>query len=879
MKNFPHLGKNASKTDRLQSQLLAVAGIILFAYATILTLSPMVRFHGEADGYPWKHWFGVIAWVAAFSLLHYQSARKLPGRDPNILPVVGLLTGIGLMTIWRLYPNMGFRQTLWILIASSVVFLGLTYPVFLNYLRRYKYIWLLAGLFLTGLTIFIGTNPGGNGPRLWLGFLGIHFQPSEFLKLLLIAYLASFFTDRLVLVYRKLNILLPTLFVIGSALILLVVQRDLGTAIIFLLIYLGMVFSTKGSKIVIIAALILFSAGVFLSYHYFDIVRLRVDAWLNPFGDPSGASYQILQSIIAIAEGGMIGSGPGLGSPTLVPVSVSDFVFSAILEELGFMGGILVISLFIIFIYRGIKIISHTPHSFDRYFSLGLIFYFGIQSALIIGGNIGLLPLTGVTLPFVSYGGSSLVTSFLAMLFLLIMSDRAKTESQPVIQRRLIRICSVLIVLLVLEIFVISLASFWFMPSLVNRPENPRWIIDDRFSERGKILDRDNQIIITNTGTIGYFQRESNHIPLYPIVGYTNATYGQTGIENAMYPYLRGLEGYPNLETFWHNVRFNQPPEGLDVRLTIDLDAQKLADELLAQEPGAVVMMNAQSGEIIAMASHPYFDAKNLEEDWENLVNDADAPLINRASQGLYPPGATLFPYIGTLQVDLFQQIDQSISIIEESLQMSTCAKFPGVEPTWQSVMTNGCQSVQVVLAEKVGLDRLLDLFQNLNFFSPPDLRIDVAPADSPDLNPPDELYSGGGAFNVSPLQMALAASALTNQGILPAPKIVNAYQNPQGEWITLSKVSQNTQALDENAVLTISNLMKSPDSSHWQTTAVVESQESQDITWFVAGTSSDWQGQPTVVVVVLERKSPAYAENIGVTLLEESIHLSSLDN
>jgi hypothetical protein len=416
------------------------------------------------------------------------------------------------------------------------------------------------------------------------------------------------------------------------------------------------------------------------------------------------------------------------------------------------------------------------------------------------------------------------------------------------------------------------------MAPLINRPENPRWVIDDRFSERGEILDRNNQTIITNSGEIGGYQRENNHIPLYPIIGYTNATYGQTGVEETMFDYLRGLEGYPASEIFWQDTLYNQPPTGLDVRLTIDLELQKLADSLLGNEPGAIVLMNAQTGEILAMASQPFFDARNLEENWEDLVNDPSAPLINRVTQGLYPPGTALFPFIATTQRDLIQNNDQPGTIISEFLELESCATYPGLEPTWQSLISNGCQSVQAGLAEMTSSNNILDLYQNLNFFSPPDLRLNVAQADPPDVEAQDALYSGEGSFNLTPLQVALAASALTNQGVLPAPRIVNSYQNSQGDWITLPKLGQNIQAVDTESSLWITNLLQYPDSPHWQVKSVTNTEDDQDITWFIAGTVPGWQGQPTTVVVLLERNAPDLAEDIGLTLFEKTTQASPIE-
>jgi len=871
-----------SKKDQTQSRLMIIAVLIIFTYALILTLAPSVRNHSGYKDYLWGHWLGVFTWGAAFFILHRQSIKKLPNRDPYLLPVIALLSGIGLMTIWRLYPNLGLRQTVWLALSTLFVVAGIHFPAFLDSLRRYKYIWLISGLLLTALTIFLGSNPSGNGSTLWLNFLGIHFQPSELLKLLLITYLAGYFTDRMSITLGIFEGFFPHLIVTGIALLLLVFQRDLGTATIFLLIYLAMLYTIRGKKFILwLTPLLILVLGL-VGYFFLDIVNIRIDTWLKPFADPTGFSYQIIQSIIAIAEGNMIGTGVGLGSPNLIPVAVSDFIFSAIAEELGFLGVMLVIILIIIFLYRGTRIVISTQNSFHRYLILGLIFYFGIQSILIIGGNIGLLPLTGVTLPFISYGGSSLLTSFIAFLILWTVSNQIKDkrESPQINHPRFILINGLMMAVLLGEILFTSLISFWFRPTLVDRPDNPRWVVDDRYSPRGNILDRDNQIIITNSENDGQYERTSYHIPLYPVVGYTNPLYGQTGIEASMFSYLRGYEGYSYNTLFWHDLIYNQPPEGLDVRLTIDLDLQVKADELLTTtlnttQAGTVILMNANSGEILAMASHPYFDAGNLESNWENLIQDQNAPLINRAAQGNYPSGTALLPFIAGAQIGLIQQHPDPANFLPNVDLDRACAKPVGSELTWANLLINGCSSIQLELGKISGVEVLLKTYEDLGLFSEPNMPVDVAVADTPFITEETAFYLGE-SFYVSPLQMALAASVLTHDGILPEPRIVNAYQDSDGYWNTLPSFSESKQALSPTISTQITELLKSQDASIWQITALAISEEDQPITWFLGGTTTDWQGEPFVVVVVIEANAPELAESIGETLMENAILLAN---
>lgn len=856
---------------------MTLAALVILSYGLILTVAPAVRFHAGSERYQYQHWIGILAWGLIFSLLNNQTARKLPQRDPYLLPVIALLSGIGLMAIWRLFPSLGLRQTQWLGIAALIILLGLYFPGYLKYLQRYKYIWLITGLFLTGLTIFMGTNPLGGGSTRWLQFLGLHFQPSEPLKLLMIAYLAGYFSDRVLVSDKKFEALLPTLVVTGIALLLLVFQGDLGTAAIFLLIYMAMLFTSGGNRRMLwIAPLVMLIAGL-AGYMFTDVVRLRVDTWLNPFGDPTGTSYQIIQSMVAIAEGNLLGTGPGLGSPGLIPVAVSDFIFSALAEEIGFLGVTAIILLYAVLIFRGIKIAMGTNNSFHRYLTLGLSFYFGIQSILIIGGNIGLLPLTGVTLPFLSYGGSSLLVSFCGVLILLTISHQSAPEGETMTlkQPRYATVGFLLILAMIVEIITVSLLSFWFNPSLINRPENPRWIINDRFVKRGDIVDRDNQVIITSAGEIGDFTRMSSHVPLYPVIGFSHRIYGQTGIEASMFTYLRGHTGYPYSTYFWHKLLYNQPPQGLDVRLTIDLDLQRSADALLEGHNGAAVVMNASTGEILAMASHPYFDAADLEITWVDLLGDENAPLLNRATQGLYPPGGALFPFIMASDPESLLQSQDPETRFQDMSDSLECVQPLEGPLTWQAVISNGCQNAQMHIARDLSVDLLQNIYESLGFFSAPRLHLPVADPALPDLSDMNAFYRGEGSFVISPLQMAMAASAITHHGMRPGPRIINAYLSPLDGWTALPKLQPNAEALDPASTRQVNQLLSLPHAPYWQVLTTVVRDNQPPITWFVAGTTTGWQGQPMTAVVVLEQDSPNLAETIGAALIESAIRFS----
>jgi cell division protein FtsW (lipid II flippase) len=258
LSKLPH-----SPIDKLQSQLLNLAAIFLGLYAVTLTLAPAARYRSWQVSYPWIHWIGYLIWLALFALIHHRSKQALPERDPYLLPVAGLLSGWGVLTISRLTGTFGLRQSAWLLVALIILLLGLRLPGDLRFLQRYKYLWLTGGLLLTALTLVFGTNPLGTGPRLWLGCCGIYLQPSEPLKLLLIIYLSAYLADRQLYLFALKNdrrspmekrrfvlfpLLVPSLIMTGLAILLLIVQRDLGTASVFIFLYATIVYLASGLR-------------------------------------------------------------------------------------------------------------------------------------------------------------------------------------------------------------------------------------------------------------------------------------------------------------------------------------------------------------------------------------------------------------------------------------------------------------------------------------------------------------------------------------------------------------------------------------------------------------------------------------------------------
>ena len=801
----------------IQGNLLKIAAGFLLLQTLIITLSPAVRIRSWNVDYRWSQWIAILFWGILIYLIHNAITKYLPDADPYLFPTAALLSGWGLLTIWRLDPRLGPFQAIWLDVSLLVFLIGLRLPSTLTFLRRYKYVLLSSGLLLVGLTLIFGTNPIGIGPRLWLGCCGIFFQPSEPLKLLLVAYLAAYLSDRLAIRLHTFSLIYPTLALSGVTILLLLFQRDLGTASIFMALYTIIIYLATDRRRIVFISVLLFSFVSIAGYYFIDIVHARMDSWLNPWVDPIGGSYQIIQALIAIANGGIEGRGPGLGSPGFVPVAISDFIFTAIAEETGLAGTIGMIALFGLIIARGFRASLRAPDLFRRLFAAGITSYFGIQALLIVGGNLRLLPLTGVTLPFVSYGGSSLLTTFVALLFLIHTSNHLDEEPAPLAKPQAYLAVSAFISL---GLFAAALTNGWWAvirgPDLLTRSDNPRRIIEDRFVLRGNILDRTNAIITTTQGEIGEFERYYKYPDLAPIVGYNHPNYGQAGLEASLDDYLRGVKGNPAADIWWNHLLYGMSPKGLDVRLTLDLYLQFRADEMMLGHSGAVVMLNAETGEILVMASQPTFNANHLNEIGSSLNKDPKQPLINRAIQGLYPLGSVINPFLHAIT--------------------------PGDSPRE---------------------DELQVLYEALGFARVPEFELDVAEP----LSDSSLVH-----LHVSPLHIALASAALSNHGVIPAPSIASGVNTPTQGWIILPVEGTPIRAMQASVAGEAAGSLIREGKNFWSHIGKAEEADAQ-VTWFIAGTPPNWEATPIVVIVLLEEDNPRLAQRVGEELIIDAMN------
>ncbi len=377
--------------------------------------------------------------------------------DQLLLPAVGAIGGIGIVMLNRLPQDlagtslgeielgMAATQVLWIavgIVAMLAIAIGLRDD---RILRHYKYSWAALGIAMLAATLLFGYEV--NGAKLWIDLGPIGIQPGEFLKIVLVIFLAGYLSEtRTLLTSARLRIgflsipplpyFLPMLALFGVVMVIVVGLNDLGTALLFYGTFLTMLFVATGRRSYVLIGLLLFAGGAFVAYQLFPHVQARFDVWLDPFADPLGAGYQQVRALYALGRGGVFGEGLGqglitLGGSTTIPYIQTDFIFTAIAEELGLVGAFALLGFIGVVVFRGLRIASLARDDFSALLALGLTVSLGLQALIIIGGNTKLVPLTGITLPFVSYGGSSILASFIMIGLLLSVSHRSAVGEAP----------------------------------------------------------------------------------------------------------------------------------------------------------------------------------------------------------------------------------------------------------------------------------------------------------------------------------------------------------------------------------------------------------------------------------------------------------------
>ena len=650
---------------------------------------------------------------AAFTAAHIAARIFAPGADPAILPVVFLLSGIGITFVTRLAPSLAINQLM--ILFASIVLMAVTLALVknLDMVRRYKYTFGIIGIVLLILPMFIGTEVYGS--KLWIEIPGVgSFQPGEFAKVFLVLFLAGYLSENrellsisnhsiLGLKIPRLRLLMPLFVVWGICMAIVAFETDLGSALLFYTVFLMMLYVATGRVSYVIIGMVLLLLGGFAMYQIMGHVQVRFNTWLDPFADPQGGGYQLVQSLFSLADGGLVGVGIGRGMATMIPVVESDFIFSAIGEELGLLGGAAVLLGFMLFAVRGLTVAARAKSDLAAFVASGLTASISFQAFLIVGGVTRLIPLTGVTLPFMSQGGSSLLASFIIVALLMRAGDEATGRTVelagtgtnlPVldesadetgrskagtrffgassagtvgsharpgsrVRRRLldtpesgvlgrVALAKRLTreVVLFTGLFAILIGNITYIQVIKAKdyqemPNNNHTIAKAAYIQRGSIITSDGVTLAESLQ-----QEDGTYARSYPngnlaahTVGYFSSQYGATGIEASQNETLTGSQDYSSWQNAINSLAGMTQP-GNSVQLTINSRIQAAAEQVLDGRKGAIVVLDPRTGAVLAKASAPTYDNADVGS-LMGVDDDEDAPLLDRATQVLYTPGST----------------------------------------------------------------------------------------------------------------------------------------------------------------------------------------------------------------------------------------------
>lgn len=628
---------------------------------------------------------------AAFAAAHIGVRIFAPGADPAILPVVFTLSGIGITFVTRLQPDASLGQVIFLFLGVALMVGTLAVVKNLEVIKRYKYVLGIAGIILLVLPMFIGTEIYGS--KLWIKIGGFQFQPGEFAKVLIVLFLAGYLAENRELLsisnrtvlgikFPRLRLLYPLFIVWGVCLLVVAFERDLGSALLFYTIFLIMLYVATGRVSYVIIGLALLAVGAFGMYQIMSHVQVRVAIWLDPFSDAQNLGYQIVQSLFSLADGGLAGVGIGKGMADIIPVVASDMIFAAIGEEMGLLGGSAVLLLFMLFAVRGLTTAARAKSDLAAFSATGLTAAISFQAFTIVGGVTKLIPLTGVTLPFMSQGGSSLLASFVIVALLLRAGDEATGRSTEIantstdlatagyrttvrgshmrrpaldtpesgllgrvaLANRLTRTVFLFTALFAVLIGNITYIQVIKASEYQDMPSNNHTINKARFIKRGSIITADGLTLAESIQ-----QADGTYARSYPngnlaahVVGYYSQQYGTMGIENTQNDTLTGSKDYSSWQNALNSLAGISEP-GNSVQLTIDSRIQRAAEQALAGRVGAIVALDPRSGAVLAWASAPTFDNTNIQAAIEaaNASGGADTSMYDRATLALYTPGST----------------------------------------------------------------------------------------------------------------------------------------------------------------------------------------------------------------------------------------------
>lgn len=822
-----------------------------------------------------------IGLITAFIVAHIAIRLLAPGADPAILPIVFVLSGIGITFVTRLAPELAMSQVMWLFISVAAMVAVLFFVPNLDNLARYKYTIGIVGVVLLLLPMLIGTEISGS--KLWITFGGFSFQPGELAKILIVLFLAAYLAENRELLSAssrhlgpftipRIRMLFPMLVMWGVSLLVVVFERDLGSALLFFTMFVIMLYVATGRISYVVVSIILLAIGGVLCYHLFSHVRVRVQIWLDPFKDPSGAGMQIVQSLYSLADGGLVGSGIGKGLPTLIPVVESDFIFSAIGEEMGLLGGSAILLLFMLLAVRGLTTAARAKSDMSAFTAVGLTASLSFQAFLIVGGVSRLLPLTGVTLPFMSQGGSSLLSSFIVVAFLLRAGDEGTgrailpegngttanpsplmaagtTSAHAVVQGKhahgrftlgtpeggvlgrvalgnrltvLVTFFSLLFALLIANLTYVQVVR---APDYQQRSNNNHTIAKSAYVQRGSIITSDGVTLAESLK-----QADGTYVRTYPqgtlaahTVGYLSTRYGATGIEASMNESLTGHADYSTWQNALYSLAGIQQP-GNSVALTIDSRIQQAAENALKGRVGSIVVLDPKTGAVLAKASSPTYTYGDISKIIEN--SDSNGELVDRSTQTLYTPGST-FKVVtlaqalekGTANLDTTYPAPGSMTIGSAAVNNIGTKDYGSL--TLRQAFAYSANTVFGQLATQIGPQDLVARAKLFGYGS--SLGQDFSTKTSLMPNPSEmteweTAWSGIGqpvGNHASPagpqttvMQNAVTTAAIANGGVVMNPYVVDHVLSPEGITVSTTQPKSLGRAVSANTANSVKEAM-----------------------------------------------------------------------
>ncbi len=716
--------------------------------------------------------------ILILSFFVYGS-QILPHLEPVVWHVVAMLHLIGSIMLHRLEPALGFKHTLYGIFGFFVMVIA----IFI--LRKIKKADRLTLFYIIlSFVVLLSVNSTEYGATNWIQIWKIRFQPSEIVKILFAFSLAGIFRGK-----KTVQGLIKGSLFCGMLVLILVIQRDLGGALLFFVTYIVlsyMYMQKRWLPFVQISGLALASV---IAYQLFSHIQVRLISWLHPFDYIDGMGYQITQSLFAFARGKWMGTGLMEGMPKRIPVVNSDFIFAAIGEELGSFFVLLMMYLFYLLIIMLLSQCQKSKSCFGLYTSVGMTVMLGFQGFLIMGGVTKLLPLTGVTFPFVSYGGTSLVMSIVSIGLIEIMS-KFTFQKKPYVYHRHTLI-SLKMVMTILYVILVSHFTYFIVvqsEEIQLNSYNKRLETIEKDILRGAIYDSTGQKLAYSV-----YSKDGTQRRIYPfdnmyahVVGYTNP--GKTGIEQDLnFQLLNSNQNF--FQQLKRTIRGKQH-QGSDVYLTLNHNLQRIAEESLQGKKGAIIATDPTTGKILAMVSKPDYNPNTMYQNYKALSEDQlQAPLINRVSQGIYPPGSTFkiitaLTYMREHSTD-FSYVCTGKAVFNEKIIHCYKDKAHGLVSI-KEALAYSCNTAFAVMGEAVTPQDLektaTDLYfnqklpypylhQQSRFFLP----------ENPSASLRAETVIGQGKTMITPLHNVMITSSIAHGGLMLQPYLVDYIVNPDG--------------------------------------------------------------------------------------------------